>query len=88
MNDRRSASRPLRVATMITRLEGGAGVLTLRGAKALDPGQFQATIITGSGNHLLDEAAAAGLEVVMSRPFARRSIRGTICGRSAHSAHC
>jgi len=65
MNDRRSASRPLRVATMITRLEGGAGVLTLRGAKALDPGQFQATIITGSGNHLLDEAAAAGLEVVM-----------------------
>ena len=50
---------------MITRLEGGAGVLTLRGAKALDPGQVQATIITGSGNHLLDEAAAAGLEVVM-----------------------
>jgi glycosyltransferase involved in cell wall biosynthesis len=57
--------RPLRVATMITRLEGGAGVLTLRGAKALDPGQFQVTIITGSGNHLLDEAAAAGLEVIM-----------------------
>jgi glycosyltransferase involved in cell wall biosynthesis len=50
---------------MITRLEGGAGVLTLRGAKALDPGQFQVTIITGSGNHLLDEAAAAGLEVIM-----------------------
>jgi len=65
MNDRRSASRPLRVATMITRLEGGAGVLMLRGAKALDPGQVQATIITGSGNHLLEEANAAGLEVIM-----------------------
>lgn len=65
MNDRRSARRPLRVATIITRLEGGAGVLTLRGAKALDPSEFQATIVTGSGNHLLDQAAAAGLEVIM-----------------------
>jgi glycosyltransferase involved in cell wall biosynthesis len=65
MNDRGSACRPVRVATMITRLEGGAGVLTLRGAKALDPGEFQATIITGSGNRLLDEADAAGLEVII-----------------------
>ena len=53
------------MATIITRLEGGAGVLTLRGAKALDPSEFQATIVTGSGNHLLDQAAAAGLEVIM-----------------------
>ena len=60
MND-----RPLRVATLITRLEGGAGVLALRGAKALDRNEFQATIITGSGNHLLDQAAAAGLEVII-----------------------
>ena len=43
--------RPLRVATLITRLEGGAGVLALRGAKALDPDDFRVTIITGSGNH-------------------------------------
>jgi glycosyltransferase involved in cell wall biosynthesis len=57
--------RPLRVATLITRLEGGAGVLALRGALALDPDRFQATIITGSGNHLLDQAAAAGLEVII-----------------------
>lgn len=57
--------RPLRVATLITRLEGGAGVLALRGAKALDPDEFQVTIITGSGNHLLDQAAAAGLEVIV-----------------------
>jgi glycosyltransferase involved in cell wall biosynthesis len=65
MNDRGPARRPLRVATVITRLEGGAGALALRGAKALDSAEFQATIITGSGNHLLDEAAAAGLDVVI-----------------------
>ena len=57
--------RPLRVATLITRLEGGAGVLALRGAKVLDPADFQVTIITGSGDHLLDQAAAAGLEVIV-----------------------
>jgi glycosyltransferase involved in cell wall biosynthesis len=56
---------PLRVVTLITRLEGGAGVLTLRGATALDPERFRVTIVTGSGNHLLDQAAAAGLEVIM-----------------------
>jgi glycosyltransferase involved in cell wall biosynthesis len=65
MNDRGSAHRPLRVVTLITRLEGGAGVLALRGATALDPGEFEATIIVGSGNHLLDQAAAAGLEVIL-----------------------
>jgi glycosyltransferase involved in cell wall biosynthesis len=54
------------VAVLITRLEGGAGVLALRGAAVLDPAGFQLTIITGSGSgHLLDEAAAAGLEVIL-----------------------
>lgn len=57
--------RPLRVAALITRLEGGAGVLALRGAKALDPDDFRVTIITGSGNHLLEQASAAGLEVTV-----------------------
>jgi glycosyltransferase involved in cell wall biosynthesis len=65
VNDHRSARLPLRVVVLITRLEGGAGVLTLRGAMALDPGEFQVTIVAGSGNYLLDEAAAAGLEVIM-----------------------
>lgn len=77
MNDRESAHRPLRVVTLITRLEGGAGVLALRGAMALDPGEFEATIITGSGNHLLDQAAAAGLEIILEPalrpPIAPRS---------------
>jgi glycosyltransferase involved in cell wall biosynthesis len=53
------------VAVLITRLEGGAGVLALRGAAVLDPAAFQLTIITGSGSQLLDEAAAAGLEVIL-----------------------
>ena len=65
MNDRKSNYRPLRVVTLITRLEGGAGVLALRGAKALDPGEFEVTIIAGSGNHLLEQAAQAGLEVIV-----------------------
>ena len=66
MNNPGFAGGPLRVVTLITRLEGGAGILTLRGAKALDPEQFRVTIVTGSGSqHLLDQAAAAGLEVIM-----------------------
>ena len=66
MNDRGSVHRPLRVVNLITRLEGGAGVLALRGAMALDPGEFGVTIIAGSGNHLLDQAAAAGLEIILA----------------------
>jgi glycosyltransferase involved in cell wall biosynthesis len=56
---------PLRVATVVTRLEGGAGQQALRGARAMAPADYQMTIITGSGDRrLLDEAAAAGLEVI------------------------
>ena len=45
--------RPLRVAVLITRLEGGAGILALRGAMALDPRSYQLTIITGQGSSRL-----------------------------------
>jgi glycosyltransferase involved in cell wall biosynthesis len=62
-------SGPLRVATLITRLEGGAGVLALRGALALDRGEFAPVLITGpvtgGGDRLLDQARAAGLEVIV-----------------------
>ncbi len=63
----RPAGRRVRVASVITRLEGGAGVLAFRGAKAVDPADFELTIVTGSGSgsRLLDAAAAAGLEVVV-----------------------
>ena len=76
-------ARPLRVATLITRLEGGAGVLALRGAMALDPGRFRVTIVTGSGNRLLDQAAAAGLEVIVE-PALRTPDRS----RAATCARC
>jgi glycosyltransferase involved in cell wall biosynthesis len=55
---------PVRVAVVITRLEGGAGVLALRGAMALDPARFTVTIITGSGGPLIGQARDAGIEVV------------------------
>jgi len=56
---------PLRVATVITRMEGGSGVLALRGAQSLDPAAVRPVIVTGSGGRLLDEAAASGIEVVV-----------------------
>ncbi|MER7014678.1 glycosyltransferase [Saccharopolyspora sp. NPDC000359] len=54
----------LRVATVITRLEGGAGAVALRGAEALDPAEFEVTVVAGSGR-LLPEAESAGLETVV-----------------------
>ncbi len=66
-------SRALRVATVITRLEGGAGVLALRGAQVLDPEVVTPTIVTGSGDRLLEEAAASGIEVLVE-PLLREVI--------------
>ena len=68
----------VRVATVITRLEGGAGQHALRGALIMDPAGYEMTIITGSGDPLLlDQAAAAGLEVLIEpalrAPIAPRS---------------
>lgn len=57
--------RRLRTAIVIARLEGGAGLLALRGAKVLDPEAVTVTIVAGSGQHLLADAAAAGIEVVI-----------------------
>jgi glycosyltransferase involved in cell wall biosynthesis len=65
---------PVRVATVIARLEGGAGVLALRGALALGPDICQTTIITGEGEQLIEAARAAGLEVVVE-PALRAPIR-------------
>ena len=63
----------MKVAVVITRLEGGAGIQALRGAAALDPAHFAVTIITGSGGPLLGQARAAGLEVVLA-PWLRPPI--------------
>ncbi len=74
-------SGPLRVATLITRLEGGAGVLALRGALALDRGEFATTIVTGSGDRLVAQARDAGLEVIIEP-----SLRAPIDPRSDAAA--
>ncbi|MGH3068820.1 MAG: glycosyltransferase [Streptosporangiaceae bacterium] len=71
-------SATVRVATAITRLEGGAGQHALRGALSLDPACYEMTIITGSGDPvLLAQAAASGLEVLLEpalrAPIAPRS---------------
>jgi glycosyltransferase involved in cell wall biosynthesis len=55
-------SRP-RVAVVITRLEGGAGLLALRGAELIGA-SAELSIITGSGEQLMRYAACAGLEVI------------------------
>jgi glycosyltransferase involved in cell wall biosynthesis len=58
----------VRVATVITRMAGGAGGVALRGALALDPDAYDITIIAGASGEaegdLLDAAEAAGLGVV------------------------
>jgi glycosyltransferase involved in cell wall biosynthesis len=73
--------RPLRVTTVITRLEGGAGVLALRGIQALNSAlvspAIAPTIVTGGGGPLLDEARAAGIEVLVEP-----SLREVISPRS------
>jgi glycosyltransferase involved in cell wall biosynthesis len=53
-----------RVATVVTRFQAGAGGVALRGALALDRLRYEVTIVAGSGNRLLDDAAEAGLEVL------------------------
>jgi glycosyltransferase involved in cell wall biosynthesis len=59
---------------VITRLEGGAGLLALRGALAMDQRYCQPVIITGQGDGLVREARLAGLEVVVE-PSLRAPIR-------------
>jgi glycosyltransferase involved in cell wall biosynthesis len=55
--------RRTRVATVITRLEGGAGAHAVRGLQGLDPDIFDPVIITGSAGRLAAEAAASGIGV-------------------------
>ena len=56
-----------RVAVVITRLEGGAGVWALRAIRALPPGECEVTLVCGSGGRLLDEAVSAGIRTVVER---------------------
>jgi glycosyltransferase involved in cell wall biosynthesis len=64
---------PLRVGVVVTRLEGGAGLLALRGAQTLDPEVAQPVIVTGRAGRLRGDAAAAGIEVLIE-PLLREVI--------------
>jgi glycosyltransferase involved in cell wall biosynthesis len=55
----------LRVAQVVTRFMAGAGGVALRGAVALNPDQYEVVFVVGSGNRLIEEAEAAGFEVVV-----------------------
>lgn len=71
-----SGDSRLRVTQVITRLSGGAGVMCLRGAIALqasEPGRYAVTIVTGSGDRLLEEAERAGITTVCE-PALRRPV--------------
>jgi glycosyltransferase involved in cell wall biosynthesis len=54
----------VRLAQVVTKLSAGAGVITLRGALALDPDRYEVTIFAAEGGLLTGEARQAGLEVV------------------------
>ena len=66
-------NRRLRVATVITRLQAGAGTVALRGALALDPQRFEVVFVIGSGDRLVDQARAAGFTVIVE-PTLRHTI--------------
>jgi glycosyltransferase involved in cell wall biosynthesis len=60
-----AGAQPLRVAVVVARLEGGAGMLALKGATVLDPARFTVTVVVGSGGELIARARDAGLEVLV-----------------------
>ena len=93
-----SRSGALPVATVITRLEGGAGALALTGVLALDRNMVEPLIITGSGGALLAQARSAGVEVVVepalkptisprSDAAAVRWLTGVLCDRRPAVVH-
>jgi hypothetical protein len=55
----------LRVAQIVTRFMAGAGGVALRGALVLDPDRYEVVFVIGSGDRLIQEAEAAGFEVVV-----------------------
>ena len=61
-------SRRLRVVTVVTRLQAGAGSVALRGALSLDPAEYRVALVAGrgddSGDRLHDQAEAFGIELI------------------------
>ncbi len=55
----------IEVAQVVTRFIAGAGGVALRGALHLDPEKYRITFVTGEIGPLADQAAEAGMEVVI-----------------------
>ncbi|MGZ4493535.1 MAG: glycosyltransferase [Nocardioides sp.] len=53
----------VRVLTVVTRFQAGAGVVALRGAQGLDPERFDVRFLVGGGDRLIEEARCCGFEV-------------------------
>jgi len=56
-------SRRVRVLTIVTRFQAGAGAVALRGAQGLDPDRFEVRFLVGRGDRLIEEAARAGFDI-------------------------
>ncbi|WP_395104612.1 glycosyltransferase [Actinomadura sp. SCN-SB] len=77
-------SRKLRVATVITRFNGGAGQVALNGALALDPSCYERAVITG-GVGIDSKAASTGVEVRYGEDAVANAAAGDLTPR-AHRA--
>ena len=56
-------SRRVRVLTVVTRFQAGAGAVALKGAQGLDPDRFEVRFLVGQGDRLVEEAATSGFDV-------------------------
>jgi glycosyltransferase involved in cell wall biosynthesis len=90
--------RPVEVVLVVTRFQAGAGVVALRGALALDQERYHHTVIAGRGDHLLEQAADAGMDVIVRPELvpeidprndvrALRSITAVLRSRSVDVVH-
>jgi len=77
-----STSRKLRVATVITRFNGGAGQVALNGALALPPGDYERAIVTGAVG--IDSAAGDSPADVL---YGEEAVANAAAGDMTPQAH-
>ncbi|MDL4775904.1 glycosyltransferase [Actinomadura xylanilytica] len=79
-----TTSRKLRVATVITRFNGGAGQVALNGALALPPDGYERAVVTG-GVGIDSKAAASGADVLRGEEAVANAAAGDLTP-AAHAA--
>ncbi|MQY06911.1 glycosyltransferase [Actinomadura macrotermitis] len=79
-----SSTRKLRVATVITRFNGGAGQVALNGALALDPDSYERAVVTG-GVGMDSVARTSDAEVLYGDEAVANAAAGDLTPR-AHDA--